>query len=345
MSNEDNTLPDNAEEPQRYVTSEEQQSEESVQTNERIARSLQSLLHWSVQNSSSDHQLSNHENHQDGSLEEQLVMNRKWLEALLPNDAEAMRVLGEQIAEPSVDDLTRTKLLEDLEAYIEDIHFATNMDKVGAFKPVLDCLRTNFSEDVRAKALEVIGSALQDSTEVRQTFMKYGEGIPLLVERLRDNNSVVRAKAVRAVSALLRNFTTAIGPFRAAKGGEVLVQMATTDEDRAVRHRALFFLEHCIESENDWFAVEVAASPASLANIVQRLRVRQSDDVEHANDVSELEAIIGALTTLASIPKTVRVLDDAGLLQVLDQLESREIHEDLTRKIQVLRKKLDESCN
>ncbi|GJQ12610.1 hypothetical protein GpartN1_g4401.t1 [Galdieria partita] len=338
MSNEDSE--ENSQEPQNQVTSIERVQEESAQ---RITRNLQSLLHWSVENSSGDYQGGDNCSNENGSLEEQLIMNRKWLEALLPNDAEAMRLLGEQIADSGLDDSTRTQLLDDLEAYIEDINCAINMDKVGAFKPVLECLRDNFSEEVRSKALEVIGSALQDSTEVRQIFMKYEEAIPLLIECMRDSSSLVRAKAVRAVSALLRNFPTAIGPFRSAKGGEILVQMATLDEDRAVRHRALFFLEHCLQSENDWFAVEVAASPASIANIVQRLRLRQTDDIEHANDVSELEAIIGALTTLASFPKTVRVLHDAGLLQVLDKLELRDIHEDLTNKIQQLRNKLSES--
>ncbi|KAK4527170.1 hypothetical protein GAYE_SCF35G5092 [Galdieria yellowstonensis] len=321
-----------------------QQNEENTR---RITRNLQSLLHWSIENSARDNDNCNQHgcNHSMNSLEEQLVMNRKWLDTILTSDTEAMRTLGEQIGNPDVDDSTRSKLLEDLEAYIEDINCAVNMDRVGALKPVLECLRGIHSESVRAKALEVVGSAMQDSTEVRETLMNYKEAIPLLIERMRDSSAVVRAKAVRAVSALLRNFSSAIGPFRSAKGGEILVQMATTDEDRAVRHRALFFLEHCIQSENDWFAVEVAASPASIANIVDRLRTRQGDDIQHANDVSELEAIIGALNTLASFPKTISVLHDAGLLQVLEKLEVREIHEDLTQKIQQLRNKLSESGN
>eukprot|EP00871_Galdieria_phlegrea_P003125 jgi/Galph1/3813/GphlegSOOS_G2445.1 len=318
-------------------------TESEGQRTQRVTRNLQTLLNWSIEHSTAPQQPSGNEESSSSSgltLQEQVVLNRKWLDAVIPNDAEAMRKLGEQVGDPNVTHEERAQALGDLETYIEDINNAINMDKVGALQPVLECLEAKHPSEVRSKAFEVVGTALQDSTEVRQTFMNYEQGIPLLVEGLKDSQPKVRAKAVRAVSALLRNFPMAIGPFRAAKGGEELVRMATSDNDRAVRHRVLFFLEHCLESNNEWFAVEIAASPISVACIVDRLRLRQRDQLDQAIDMSELEAIVGALTTLASLSKTATTLYDAGISEVLTELETREMHSDLKEKIVQLRRQL-----
>jgi hypothetical protein len=246
---------------------------------------------------------------------EELRKEREWLDAAFPDMfAEVKRltkILAGEIPPPEsaggtvLDDDMRVDLLNALEEYMADLNFATNITSLGTLGPVVEHA-SHAVPDVRAAALWVLGTSMQDVSDVKAQVVA-GGGVPPIVAGLADASRAVRAKATMAASALLRHAdANTLKAFVDAKGVPELMR-AIVDDAPPVRRRAQFFLQHAHTSGVDWFVVAVLHDGAivpALAALLERV------DLE---DLGQVEAVVGALQTLATHDR-FRILELAPTL-------------------------------
>lgn len=268
---------------------------------EKVARgegltSLNKLLQWATANTAKTEDRSGN---LDAETLKQRVSDREWMEAFFPDMFQPVKILVELLKDENNTDVEKkVEVLEALEEYMQDLNYAANVDKIGALDPVMEAAGDTGHVNVQVAALWVLGTCMQDLEEVKEVFMEK-DGCKLLVAALSSEDEKVRAKAVMATSALLRNSKEVIKTkFRELGGADPLFKLLS-DEAARVRRRVLFFLENCSANGNEWFARMVLDDQSTLNAIVDRL------DYANPQDPSELEPLIGAMTGLANVQLSI----------------------------------------
>jgi hypothetical protein len=295
--------------------------------------SLNRLLQWGAANSkpkTDDHLTTEG---QSGALQargiDELRKDREWLDAAFPDMfAEIKRLsailAGKHPADASeverqkppveLDDDMRVEILSEIEEYMADLNYATNITKLGTLAPVLQHAKHS-TPKVRAAALWVLGTSMQDVDDVKMQVLNAG-GVDVLVTCLADKSPAPRSKACMAVTSLLRHANPVVLDSFRASGGGPLLQDALIDEDRTVRRRALFFLEHSHTSGNAWFPDAVLQNDNVTGRIAELLSRASVDDC------ATIECSAGALRALAQQDR-MRVLELVpSLLGVVERLKS-----------------------
>ncbi|CDF39705.1 unnamed protein product [Chondrus crispus] len=197
----------------------------------------------------------------------------------------------------------------------EDLNYAINIDKLGALQPILNCAAADEPE-VRAAAVWALGSALQDLKEVKDVFMQR-DGHEVLAKCLLDLNAKVRAKAVMASSALLRNSSKEIRERFAELGGTISLRRLLADDNILVRRRARFFMQHARATGNEEFVRDLLDDRNAIAAFSESIAALDVDDV------ADMEAGIGALQVLVEIDKQGLLRVAPELPGVIDQVVAR----------------------
>lgn len=269
--------------------------------------SLNKFLQWSTAHSVPPTESSAGREKVVSKTPEQLATDREWLDTAFPDmfgDVKRLVALLTDEKNPLTTE-EKVEALESLEELFADLNYAVNIDKLGALEPILECAAAEQAE-VRTAAVWALGSALQDLQEVKEVFMKR-DGHETLARCLADENHKVRAKAVMASSALLRNSSKEIRDRFAEIGGIAALRRVLADDNIFVRRRARFFLQHAPVTGNEEFIkglLEDQNAVAALSESVAAL------DVE---DVADVEAAVGALQVLVDT-------DRQGLLRVAPEL-------------------------
>lgn len=268
--------------------------------------SLNKLLQWSTANSANDSGIPS-EGYQKAVEKdpEQVEADRQWLDAAFPDMYAEIKVLIGMLEKEDVSTDETVDVLEGLQEYFADLNYAVNIDKLGALDPILRCTKEE-SACVRAAAVWVLGTALQDLDEVKQTFMKK-DGHLVLAEALKDADATVRAKAVMASSALLRNSDQDIHRKFKEAGGVMSLRYLISDANVQVRRRARFFLQHAPVTGNAAFVTDLLVDRNAIAAFSESFEQLSLDDV------FDVEAAVGALGVLVDA-------DKQGLLQVAPEL-------------------------
>ena len=273
--------------------------------------SMNKLLQWSAAHSDPDAS-AKPENHKTVA---ELKKDREWLDAAFPDMFAEIKALIKMLSDEKLDDDMTVEVLESMQEYFMDLNYAVNIDKLGALDPVLECTESE-SADVRATAVWVIGTSMQDLMEVKNLFMAKDVHI-MLIERLKEDSARVRAKAVMASSALLRNSSQDIRDKFDEAGGMKALRTVLSDEDVQVRRRARFFLQHAPETQNGQFVDALLTdrnAMAAFSSSVEQL------DVE---DVADVEAAVGALDVLVGNEKQALLQVAPELPGILDTLAER----------------------
>jgi hypothetical protein len=295
--------------------------------------SLNRLLQWGAANS----EPKPHEQSAAGRPSEalqtrgidELKKDREWLDAAFPDMfAEIKRLSAilagkhppdaneEERQKPplELDDDMRVEILGEIEECMADLNFATNITKLGTLAPVLKHA-THPTPKVRAAALWVLGTSMQDVDDVKMQVLDAG-GVDILVTGLADKSPAPRSKACMAVTSLLRHAKPVVLDSFRASGGGPLLQGALIDEDVTVRRRAMFFLQHSHTSGNAWFPDAVLRSEVLTGRIAELLARAPVDDC------ALIESSAGALQALAQ-EDHMRVLELVpSLLGVVERLNS-----------------------
>lgn len=278
--------------------------EENKKTNSDDITSLNKLLQWSTANSDPNANVAGPSEVLHKTAED-LEKDREWLDAAFPDMFAEIKGMVRMLTEEKLDDDMTVEVLEGLQEYFMDLNYAVNIDKIGALDAVLRCAESD-SADVRATAVWVIGTAMQDLQEVKDLMMAK-EAHVLLTERLKEDNAKVRAKAVMASSALIRHSSEDMQSKFKQVGGMAILRRLLSDDNVQVRRRARFFLQHAPATGNSDFVADLLVdrnAMVALSSSIEEL------DVE---DVADVEAAVGALDVLVES-------DKQGLLQVAPEL-------------------------
>jgi len=331
---------------------------------------LTSLLKWSVAHtepeSSENHGLSEEE-----ILEKRkrLQESKGILDELFPDVYAQIREMVDAVKSDTEPFDRKILALSGLQEYMEDRNHAINIVKVGILSAVLDIFAQvsaslppsqsnaeagitkdkelkgtqlisvpksidSFTSEqlteIRKMCVWIIGSALQDDDEVKGIIVG-ANGVDPVIKSLSDPVAEIRAKAVHASAALLKNAPQYANLFELWGGAEKLAA-CVNDPDRQVRSRCLFFLQNALATKNQWFVEYVCVwkDGQTVGQLVDSMTTLDPDDI------GPIEDVVRCCKTLASSDAGRELLRKDDVTSKLKQLETRVSDEELLKEISTL---------
>ncbi|PVI03909.1 putative Hsp70 nucleotide exchange factor [Periconia macrospinosa] len=162
---------------------------------------MNNILRWGIENSEASQ-------NSDTPAAARTQLNPAALQALfggMKSDAEQMKDAMKTIEDPNVALDEKETAFEDFEMMIQGIDNANNLEPLGLWTRLID----KFDHDeavLRKWAVWCAGTAVENNPKAQERLLIIG-AIPNLVKiATEDENAEVRKKAVRALSAVSRNF-------------------------------------------------------------------------------------------------------------------------------------------
>lgn len=187
-------------------------------------------------------------------------LDREALDVLLgqPTVAKMRACLGkvteEALQQPGAL-LPALDALEELEYYVEDLDNANDLAKIGGVQSLLGCCSAEPPEpELRAAACGVLAAFLQNNPPFVKIAVELG--VPAALLRLLDDGEAgdeavaARAKALYALSALLRSSKEAAAAVLASAAARRTLLAAAAAPHARVRRRALFLLAALLRDES-----------------------------------------------------------------------------------------------
>ncbi|KAH9886752.1 nucleotide exchange factors-like protein [Cubamyces lactineus] len=197
-------------------------------------------------------------------------------------DSELMKEALAVAVDESKDEDDRLQALDNFEMLIEQIDNANNMEKLKMWEP-LHALLTNpsSSEEIQRQVLWILGTAVQNNPAAQHSYLALSP-LSTLLSFLSPaaRSGKTRAKAVYALSGLLKHNAAALRQMADAGGWDVL-RNALEDSDISVRRKVAFLLNTLLVptgTEEQEHAQEARAQEAAQApaNVQQPLQVPTS---------------------------------------------------------------------
>lgn len=190
----------------------------------------------------------------------------------------------------------RLNALDELEEMVESIDNAGDLRELGLWPLIISCFaHADENSEVRAAALSVVGTAIQNNPAVQTHYMdmatavatnsqtgadvseeernkvaasNHAEGVTLLLAGLSAPSLAVKNKAFYALSSLVRHNPRAFRDFVVASGFDIVVDLIKDSDPKIVR-RAFFLFNFLLTTEDDELA------PGATYSALQRLQVPQ----------------------------------------------------------------------
>ncbi|KAK4774622.1 hypothetical protein SAY86_009557 [Trapa natans] len=139
-------------------------------------------------------------------------------------------------------------MLEELQEHVESIDMANDLHSIGGLVPLLAYLK-NAHANIRAKAADVITTIVQNNPRSQQLVME-ANGLEYLLSNFSSDPEVaVRAKALGAISSLIRHNKPAIAAFRLANGYAGLKD-ALSSSDVRFQRKGLNLIHYLLHENN-----------------------------------------------------------------------------------------------
>lgn len=179
---------------------------------------LSNLLKWSIENSSSSSNPSTQPSTQglDAAALRQLLGG--------PSEADLMKSALGTIHTATAPLDSKLTAFDTLHTLIESLDNANLLAPLGLW-PELTALLDADEAELRRAAAECVGTAVQNNRPAQEALWGLRDGAVLsrlLAMCGADGDALVRRKAVRAVSSMVRNFQPALDVVVAAVGGETV---------------------------------------------------------------------------------------------------------------------------
>lgn len=172
--------------------------------------------------------------------------DREWLDAAFPDVYEGLREIVKQLDSEKPDE--RIDALSDLQEFLMDLNYATNIDKFGALDPLIRLSRPDEgnSTEERSLAIWCLGTASQHLNSIK--LLLISNDVHLLIANTLSDPSTppqVLAKAVMASSALLRDSSDEVIEAFEEAGGMKGLRLALSNDHVGTRKKVRFFYAHC----------------------------------------------------------------------------------------------------
>jgi hypothetical protein len=222
---------------------------------------------------------------QDGAAapaKEMEAERKEWLKEamanILRNPVDDMKDILQKLKAAESDE-DKTKALDSLVAYVEDIDLARDLHKIGGLSDVVSLL-DHPSSQVRASAAHVVGAAVHNNPEPQKWAMEMG-ALEALARNLNrtDASSHELNKAIYGVSGLIRqNDLGTIRYIKELKGFALLVSVMKRQDDEEkvlpVQRRAVFLLFYLVNRA----PAVLPATAAHVVPVVAEALTKHSDD-------------------------------------------------------------------
>ncbi|KAA8498017.1 Hsp70 nucleotide exchange factor FES1 [Porphyridium purpureum] len=253
-----------------------------------------------------------------------IEQNKGVLDALFPDVYAQIRELKDVLLDDARQAADHIGALLALEEYMEDRNYAINIQKTGVLDAAVRRAQNSLgshadASTVRVAAVSLLGSAMQDDDEVKALVASHPDALQVVVGALSDADPSVRAKGVRAISALLRNSPEHSDAVKALGGVEALAACINDAQSEVVRRRARFFTAKAPRTQNLWFVRDICELDGGAA---VRLVVRDVGNLP-ADQVGDLEDAVELIKVCASCEHGRALLKSENCVDVINRLEER----------------------
>uniref|UniRef100_A0A1J3JTK7 Hsp70 nucleotide exchange factor fes1 n=1 Tax=Noccaea caerulescens TaxID=107243 RepID=A0A1J3JTK7_NOCCA len=282
--------------------------------------SLDGMLHWAIGNSDPATLKEAAQDSQKMSLDElqkrQLELKELVEKLKMPSDAKLMQIAISDLNNSSLSLEDRHRALQELLILVEPIDNANDLSKSGGLKVVAGELNHSDS-DVRKLAAWVLGTASQNNPFVQAQVLEIGT-LTTLIKMVNSSSAEEAAKALFAVSALIRNNVAGQEMFYAAHGYLMLQDVMRNESlDIKLRRKAVFLvgdLAECQVQNTEKTELPIFSDRLFLKSVVDLIAVLDLDLQEKA-----LEAIKTLLQLKSIEPSVLR--DFCGLEGALERMK------------------------
>jgi len=165
----------------------------------------------------------------------------EMMRVMMPSMVDEMKKLIEIAEDETADVEWRLEVLEALQEHVEDIDNARDFNTIGGFTIVLRALVDDSEPRLQTAAAWIAGTAVQNNRELQLALVGHGV-VPRLLKLLEAHASAdVRAKALFAISGMLRGCPEAQAAFTEHDGFATLLGALADSSPRLVR-KALVLL-------------------------------------------------------------------------------------------------------
>ncbi|CCF59203.1 hypothetical protein KAFR_0G01690 [Kazachstania africana CBS 2517] len=183
---------------------------------------MEKLLHWSIANSQGDKEAIAKAGQPDPKLLQQLFGGG------MADDPTLMKESMTIVLSPEVELDNKMIAMDNFEMLIENLDNANNIENLKLWDPLLEVL--SFEEaELRATALSIIGTAVQNNPTSQDNFLKHEGGLEKIIHLINDSTQPieVKIKALYALSNLLRNHADMAKKFEEMKGLDIIAPILT----------------------------------------------------------------------------------------------------------------------
>ncbi|KAF8900179.1 armadillo-type protein [Gymnopilus junonius] len=266
---------------------------------------MQSILRWAIENS----------DNQPGAAPSQGQGEQRNLKDLDPGIIDA--ILGKPDSEQMKEDMTvavdptrseddRINALDHLEMLIESIDNANDLEKLKLWEPLHSILTAqSTTQDIKTQGLWVVGTAVQNNPSAQDAYL-FHNPLPTLLSFLdpsSSNSSAIRAKAIYALSGLLRHNVPALEQLNNPDvDGWTKLRNALQDPSISVRRKSVFLLS----------ALLIPNEPSPTTSVpVDILRITDSPS---SGELSTATAVTSAPTSTNILTPDQRPTPSSGEL-------------------------------
>lgn len=214
--------------------------------------SLDGMLQWAIGHSDPKKLKETAENVQQLSsenLKQRQLEIKELMERLkMPSDAQLMQIAIDDLKNSSLLLEEHLRALQELLILVEPIDNANDLHKLGGLSVVIRAL-DNPDSEMRMTSAWIIGKASQNNPVVQKQVLELG-GLPRLMKMVKSSFIQEAAKALYAISALVRNNVDGQELFY-AEAGDLMLQdiLSNSTNDITLRRKCVFLVADLAESQ------------------------------------------------------------------------------------------------
>ncbi|PVV02411.1 hypothetical protein BB560_003136 [Smittium megazygosporum] len=263
---------------------------------------MEKLLQWAVINSKTEKDAPQSEN--PASTQD---LDPAVIDAILGKPvSEQMLEIMDYLENPDSPLEGKINELDNLEMLVEQIDDAANIEPLKMWPRILNLLSSEHDE-IKINTLWVIATALQHNPAAQKAFCSHNGLEKILGCMNSSNNDGVKAKAIYAISALIRGNLEGFSQFVKYDGISILLQNIS---NQALSKRVVFLLLSLVSEANDETATAEFRPPPSFpialleAGVVQK--VAENIECNISQGESSIELVENTLLLILNLSKSCK---------------------------------------
>ncbi|EST04553.1 Nucleotide exchange factor Fes1 [Kalmanozyma brasiliensis GHG001] len=181
------------------------------------------------------------------------------------SEAQMMREELSVAVDPSRTVEDRCTALDNFEMLIEQIDNANNITSMRMWQPIISLLSASEPE-IQTAAAWILGTAVQNNDKAQMAVLEY-QPVGGLLDLLQSSEEEVRAKAMYALSGLLKHNPAAMDQFDKLHGWKTL-RLALLDPNIGLRRKTAFLINALLFQDPNSFETTPASTTRSTATAV-----------------------------------------------------------------------------